>query len=112
MQDKCDLNSNPCMLIPRILAHPLGPFTTQCFSGMNQQTCANMDIIHPWTYHVFCFCLFLVFLFCLVRHFLRLVMRTQKALERGGTQDWFCWGCAAGNLKLDPHKYPGGGALT
>ena len=98
-----------------LYAHPSGPFTTQCFSGMNQQTCSNMDImiIHPWTYHFFFFCLFfvflfLVFLFCLVRHFLDLLWWHRRHWKGGGTQDWFCWGCAAGNLKLDPHKYPGG----
>ena len=77
---------------------------------MNQQTWANMDIIHPWTYHVlFCFYFFVsCFLFCLVRHFLDLLWGHRRHWKGGGTQDWFWWGCAAGNLKLDPHKYPGG----
>ena len=75
-----------------------------------------MDIIHPWTYHGFFFFFFFFFLFvCLTfvcflfgQAFLRLFMRTQKALERGWDSRLVLLGYAAGNLKLDPHKYPGG----
>ena len=46
-----------------------------------------MNIIHPWTYHrvFFFFFFFFCFLFFVLfgQVFLRLVMRTQKALERG-----------------------------
>ena len=93
-----------------LYAHPSGPFTTQCCSGMNQQTCANMDIYTPghiilFFFFFFCFLFFVLF----GQAFLRLVMRTQRSLERGWDSRLVLLGMCCWEFEIGPTQIPRGG---
>ena len=88
-----------------LYAHPSGPFTTQCCSGMNQQTCANTPLDISSFFFFFCFLFFVLF----GQAFLRLVMRTQRALERGWDSSLVLLGMCCWEFEIGPTQIPRGG---
>ena len=103
MQDKCDLlNNNSCMLIHQgHLPH------NAVVEWINK-------LVQTWTYtplDISSFFFFFFFLFFVLfgQAFLRLVMRTQRALERGWDSSLVLLGMCCWEFEIGPTQIPRGG---